>query len=140
MLLTFGPEGGLTAHMDHSMAAVFATLAFHWAGRSNRYPDQFDDGLKVHRVQKLYYSTSDFMLDDREPVSLSPRTTVIEIGKYLETKLEAFRAHKTQAPLLPLFEDRISRGARREMFHLAASTTAGPALQETDLFAGISEF
>jgi LmbE family N-acetylglucosaminyl deacetylase len=139
VLLTFGPEGGLTAHMDHSMAAVFATLAFHWAGRSNRYPDQFDDGLKPHRVQKLYYSTSDFMLDDREPVSLSPQTTVIEIGKYLETKLEAFRAHKTQAPLLPLFEDRISRGTRREMFHLAASTTAGPLVPETDLFAGINE-
>ena len=139
VLLTFGPEGGLTAHMDHSMAAVYATLAFHWAGRSNRYPDQFADGLDVHRVQKLYYSTSDFMLEDREPVALSSQTTVIQIGSYLETKVQAFRAHKTQAPLLPLFEDRISRGARREMFHLAASTNTGPAVQEADLFAGIGE-
>jgi LmbE family N-acetylglucosaminyl deacetylase len=138
LVLTFGTEGGVTAHMDHSMASVFATLAFHWAGRSNRYPDQFADGLKPHQAQKLYYSTADFNLDDREPVALSPQTTVIEIGNYLETKVQAFRAHKTQSGLFELFEERISRGARRELFHLAASVSPGLALGEADLFAGVS--
>ncbi len=40
VLITFGPDGSVTGHIDHSMASVFATLAFHWAGRTNRYPDQ----------------------------------------------------------------------------------------------------
>jgi LmbE family N-acetylglucosaminyl deacetylase len=139
VLITFGPEGGLTAHMDHSMVSVFATLAFHWAGRSNRYPDQFGDLIGPHRVTKLYYSTADFILEDREPVSLLSQTTVIDIGNYLETKVQAFRAHKTQSPLFALFEGRISRGARRELFHLVATASPGPAVQETDLFAGINE-
>jgi len=28
VILTFGPEGGLTGHTDHSMASVFGSLAF----------------------------------------------------------------------------------------------------------------
>ena len=42
VLLTFDPAGGVTGHTDHTMASIFATLAFHWAGRSNRFPDQLD--------------------------------------------------------------------------------------------------
>src|SRR5207302_7231207 len=34
VVLTFGPEGGVTGHPDHAMAGVFASLAFQWAGRS----------------------------------------------------------------------------------------------------------
>src|SRR5437762_5668632 len=36
VMLTFGPDGGVTGHTDHAMASVFATLAFQWAGHSNR--------------------------------------------------------------------------------------------------------
>lgn len=139
VLLTFGPEGGVTGHTDHSMASVYATLAYHWAGRSNRYPGQLDGNLQPHRVQKLYYTTSEFTLPDRQPVSLAPATTIIDIGDYLKTKVQAFRAHTTQAPLFALFEDRISRGARREVFHLAASIHPQVAVQETDLFAGVKQ-
>jgi LmbE family N-acetylglucosaminyl deacetylase len=39
VIITFGPDGSVTGHTDHSMTSVFATLAFHWAGRSNRYPE-----------------------------------------------------------------------------------------------------
>src|SRR5581483_8594043 len=52
VVITFGPEGGITAHPDHSMASVFATMACEWAGRTNRYPDQFSNGLAPHRAQK----------------------------------------------------------------------------------------
>jgi LmbE family N-acetylglucosaminyl deacetylase len=137
VLLTFGPEGAVTAHTDHSMASVFAALAFQWAGHSNRYPDQFEQGLAPHRTQKLYYATTDFTLPDRQPVALPPWTAVIDIGPYRETKIQAFRAHKTQAPLFPLVEARLGRGARKELFHLAASIHPGPMAQETDLFTGV---
>ena len=52
VLITFGAEGAVTAHPDHSMASIFATLAYQWAGRSNRFQDQFKNGLQPHRPQK----------------------------------------------------------------------------------------
>jgi LmbE family N-acetylglucosaminyl deacetylase len=91
VILTFGPEGGATGHTDHSMASVFATLAFHWAGRTNRYPDQLKDGLAAHPTQKLYYTTADFSLPGPSLMALPRATTIIEIGNYLETKLDAFK-------------------------------------------------
>jgi len=139
VVLTFGPEGGVTGHTDHSMASIFATLAFHWAGRSNRYPDQFSERIRPHRAQKLYYATADFTLPDRQPVTSSPATTVIEVGQYLETKLKAFNAHITQAPLFPFFESRMRQYGGQERFHLAASMNPAPDRLETDLFAGIEE-
>lgn len=139
VVLTFGPEGGLTGHPDHSMASVFASLAFHWAGRNNRYPDQLKIGLTPHRAQKLYYATADFTMPDRQPITLSPATTVIEIGDHLEAKIAAFKAHTTQQPLWSLFESHVRLRGKKEMFHLAASLQPGPIERETDLFAGVSE-
>ena len=139
ILLTFASEGGVTGHMDHSMASVFATLAYHWAGRNNRYPDQLKDGLTPHRVQKLYYGTANFTLPDRPAISLSPATTIIEIGEYLDVKIQAFRAHASQAPLFQLFERHVARRGRQELFHLAATMDPSMMTQETDLFAGVKE-
>lgn len=139
VVLTFGAEGAVTAHADHAMVSVYATLAFHWAAHNNRYPDHFTGGLQPHRAQKLYYASAGFTLPDRQPVSLAPYSATIDIGSYLETKIQAFRSHTTQAPLFSLFEDRIARGARKELFHLAATARPGPIAQENDLFAGVED-
>lgn len=139
VMLTFGPEGGVTGHMDHSMASIFATLAFQWAARNNRFPDQLNDGLKPHQTQKLYYNTASAKLPDRQPVSLSPITATIEIGEHLETKIAAFKAHTSQAPLWPYVEQRLRQQMQRERFHLAAAMKPGPGAEETDLFAGVVE-
>lgn len=139
VIVTFGPEGGVTAHMDHSMTSLFATLAFHWAGRNNRFPDQLDSRLKPHLAQKLYYSTANFRLPDRQPVALSPATLLLDIGQHLETKLTAFKAHTSQAPLWTLVEDRLRKLMREERYHLAAAAKPGLAMAETDLFAGVVE-
>src|SRR6202035_761377 len=139
VLITFGPDGSVTGHIDHSVASVFATLAFHWAGRTTRYPDQLAGGVSPHRTQKLYYGTVDFNLPDRQPVTLPPATAIIDIGNYLETKIAAFKAHTTQAPLWPLFESHVRQRGGWEMFHLVARITPGLIEQETDLFAGVKE-
>jgi len=139
VVITFGLEGGVTGHTDHSMASVFATLAFHWAGRDNRYPDQLKDGITPHRAQKLYHTTANFTLPGRQPVTLAPATAVVEIGDYLETKIAAFKAHASQAPLWPLFESHVRQRGKREMFHLAASLSMEPMPRESDLFAGVKE-
>lgn len=139
VLLTFDPAGGVTGHTDHTMASVFATLAFHWAGRSNRFPDQMSGSVTPHRIQKLYHATAEFTLPGRQPITVPPVTTIIEIGNYLDTKLEAFRAHTSQQPLWSLFEEHARKRGGRELFHLAAAVNAGPVVQESDLFAGVSE-
>jgi len=140
ILVTFGSEGALTAHPDHSMVSVFATLAFQWAGRNNRYPDQFHNGLGPHRTQKLYYGTAEFSLPDRQPVALAPISTVVEFAKqHLETKVAAFHAHQTQAPLFPIFENTVRRQGSKEAFHLIAQATPGVAHTENDLFEGVQE-
>lgn len=138
VVITFGPEGGLTAHDDHAMASVFATLAFQWSARSNRYPDQLANGISPHRAEKLYYATANFSLPNRQPIALSPPTAVIEIGNHLETKIAAFKAHTTQAPLWALFESHVRGRGRQEMFHLAAWVKTEPMPKETDLFSGIT--
>jgi LmbE family N-acetylglucosaminyl deacetylase len=139
VILTFGPEGGVTGHTDHSMASVFANLAFHWAGRDNRYPDQLKGGLSPHRTQKLYYATADFVLPDRQPITLPPASAILDIGDYFEAKTAAFKAHTSQAPLFPLLENNVRQRGKREMFHLASSMIPGPMVHETDLFAGVKE-
>jgi LmbE family N-acetylglucosaminyl deacetylase len=139
VLLAFDPAGGVTAHTDHTMASIFATLAFHWAGRNNRFPDQFNASVSPYRVQKLYYATADFILPGRQPVTLAPTTTAIEIGNHLETKIEAFRAHTSQQPLWSLFADYAWKRGRRELFHLVAAVKTDPVGQESDLFAGVAE-
>lgn len=140
VIMTIGPEGGVTAHPDHSMASIFATLAFHWASRSNRFPGQIESGLTAHRTQKLYYSTALFTLPDRQPVAMPPSSTVLELDPHeLDTKINAFKCHTSQQPLFAYFEATIRKRGRLELFHLAASATPSKAATETDLFAGVTE-
>jgi len=140
VMLTIGPEGAVTAHPDHSMVSLFATMAFHWAGRSNRFAEQLKNGLTPHRTQKLYYSTSLFTLPDRQPVSPPPVTAIIEIGaEFLEAKISAFKQHTSQSPLFQLFEPMARKRGTRELFHLAAATAPRQMQMETDLFEGVKE-
>jgi LmbE family N-acetylglucosaminyl deacetylase len=139
VMLTMGPEGAITGHPDHSMASIFATMAFHWAARKDRYPEQLSDGLAPHRTQKLYYSTASFILPDRPPVSPPPCTATIDIAPFLESKIKAFRAHATQAPLAARLGKAMRQFGSRELFHLAATNEPGIMEPETDLLAGLSE-
>lgn len=139
VMLTFGPEGGLTGHPDHSMASIFASLAFHWAGRENRYRDQIAEGLKAHRAQKLYYATADFALPGRPPMTMPPATTIVDISGQLETKIAAFKVHTSQSPLAQMFEASVRQRGAVEKFHLASSVKYGLSGSETDLFEGVND-
>ena len=137
VIATLGTEGGATGHPDHSMAAIFATMAFHWAGRTNRYVEQLNRGLKPHRAQKLYDATYDFVLSNRQPVSLATSTAIIDVGDILETKIKAFAMHLSQRPLLPMFTEMIRKRGQVERFHLAATSTPRASGLESDLFEGV---
>ena len=137
LILTMGPEGAITGHPDHSMASIFATMAFHWAPRKDRYIEQLGDGLEPHRAQKLYYATAPFVLQDRPPVSPPPSTATIDIAPFLEDKIRAFQAHATQAPLMARFGKAMRRFGSQELFHLAAANQPITMASETDLLAQI---
>ena len=140
VIITFGTEGAVTAHPDHSMVSLFTTMAFHWAGRTNRYPEQLEkEGLQPHRTQKLYYATAGFTLEDRQPTSMAPITAVIDIAPHFDTKIAAFKKHTSQSPLFERFEGTVRRRGPHESFHLVASTTPRKLEHETDLFAGVAE-
>lgn len=139
VVLTFGMDGGLTAHVDHAMAGMFATIAFEWAGRPDRFREQVEQGLQPHRAQKLYYLTADYLLPDRKPIAPPTVTARIEVGEQrLQKKSEAFRLHKTQAPLFERVEKNVgpSHGTA-EMFHLVATREPRETQLETDLFEGV---
>jgi len=138
VVMTMGPEGGVTAHPDHSVASLIATMAFHWAARTNRFSEQLKGGLQPHRSQKLYYATANFVIPDRQPVALAPITTTIDVTGYVDTKIAAFKLHTSQAPLFGLFEGIVRKRAANEHFHLAAAITPRQAEMETDLFVGVS--
>jgi LmbE family N-acetylglucosaminyl deacetylase len=140
VIMTMGPEGGITAHPDHSMVSIFATMAYHWAGRSNRFPEQLENGLAPHQTQKLYYATALFTIPERQPVSPSPSTARLELKpEELETKIAAFKCHTTQAPLFPFFENTVRQRGHLELFHLAASAKPGKVEVERDLFEGVKD-
>ncbi len=123
VIVTFGPDGGLTGHIDHAMAGRFATLAFEWAGRPDRYAEQLKDGVTPHRTQKLYYQTANFVLEDRQPIAPAPVTARVEVGReHVEKKDLAFRQHATQTPLFEKVKQNLGdRQGTVEMFHLAAA-------------------
>jgi LmbE family N-acetylglucosaminyl deacetylase len=137
VMMTIGGEGAVTAHPDHTMVSLFTTAAYHWAGRSNRFVEQLQDA-EPHRAQKLYYATALFTLRERQPVALAPVTCEIQITRQqFETKVAAFKAHTSQSPLFPIFENAVRQRGLSEVFHLAAAVNPRKMERETDLFAGI---
>ncbi len=139
VIMTMGPEGAITGHPDHSMASIFATMAFHWAARNDRYPEQLSGGRAPHRTQKLYYSTARITLPDRPPVSPPPATATIDIAPFLEEKIMAFKSHATQSPLMERVEKTMRKFGGKELFHLAATNNPGNLEMETDLLAGLND-
>lgn len=138
VVITLGPEGTVTAHTDHGMASIFATIAFQWAVRTNRYQEQLNNSLQPWGAQKLYYGTSDFTLPDRQPAAFAPASAFIDIGeKNLQRKIGAFKKHTTQSPLFELFETHTRQRGCEELFALAACATPREIRRETDLFEGI---
>ena len=138
VVLTFGTDGGLTGHPDHAMAGAFATQAFQWAGRPDRYPEQIEQGLAPHRAQKLYYCTADFVLPDRMPIAPFTVTARVEVGRDLfEKKNQAFGLHTTQTPLFDRLRKNLGKMPTQEMFHLSATSQPRDARFETDLFEGV---
>jgi len=137
VVLTFGGDGALNTHPDHSLVSFFTTAAFHWAGRPKRYPEQLARGLKTFCPQRLYFQTTNFLLPDRPPLLPAPYTVALDIRSVLEKKLAAFALHTSQLPLVektrPVFEE----FGQSEHYVLAAASKPQPAAHVTGMFDGL---
>lgn len=143
VVLTFGGDGGLNTHRDHTMVSAFTTAAFHWAGRSSRFPRQLEQGLAPHLAQKLYYLSYDFLLEGSEPLCPAPYSVTLDVHCVVEKKRLAFHQHTSQLPVLDRIMGAIGKyGDRvfnRELYTLAACSTQKASGMETDLFTGVVE-
>ena len=68
VVLTFGMDGALNTHPDHTMVSAFTTAAFHWAASPSASPALGP----VHVADRLYYNTANFFLPNRP----APRFTL----------------------------------------------------------------
>lgn len=133
VVMTFGGEGGLNTHADHMMVSALTTAAFHWSGRAKRYPEL----AQAFQPRRLYYLSTEFVMEDRQAPLPAPWTVVLDIEQVRERKMEAFRQHVSQAPLVEKTKEMFARYGGREFYTLAASEHPGAAEQTTDLFAGL---
>jgi LmbE family N-acetylglucosaminyl deacetylase len=135
VVLTFGGDGAPNTHADHTMVSAATTAAFHWAGSPKRFV-----GLgELHTPQRLYYQTTSFFLPDRLRPLPMPWTLTLDIRAVSARKMDAFRAHATQRPLLDQVEPIFEKHGQDEYYTLAASMVPQPATQSTDMFEGVAE-
>lgn len=156
VLVTQNEFGGY-GHPDHVKTHRVAIGAFFYAGDGKRFP-----GAEPFRPSKLYYNAfpksllvrmaeamqragieNRFSTDGEPPpfaVSDERVTAWLDVSPFIEKKLAAMRAHRTQIPedswFLKLSEVVGPQAWATETFELARSSVDSPA-RETDLFAGL---
>ena len=164
VMVTYDPFGGY-GHPDHVQAQRIAVIAFEAAGEPRLYPDL---ELPAWQPQKLYYTaiSREFFKQVAETMRAqgvdgpwnnpemdtdewgTPEkeiTTVYDAREYVDNKIAAFRAHKTQiAPNNFMFvipEEWRKEGIGYEHFVLERTKNLDYTLptegKETDLFAGL---
>ena len=136
IVLTFGLDGSLNVHADHTMVCCFASAAFHWSGRSKRYPDL---GLPPHAPQRLYHQSTEFLFADREPQLPAPWTVVLDVSGVKDMKLAAFRQHTSQLAVMDNVKPYWDQYGDREHYALAATSLPQAATLSQSMFEGIVE-
>jgi LmbE family N-acetylglucosaminyl deacetylase len=148
VVLTFGPDGNVNLHRDHTMVSLAATAAFHWAGRSTFFPHQLEgeQPLTPWAAQKLYYSSPQFLsVPDAQLLQSAarvPASLVYALNDSLfADKLAAFRAHTSQHGVLERVQSEQSDALRHEAYQLVAALVppAPGAPPEQDIWDGVGD-
>ncbi len=134
VVLTFGSDGAVNTHPDHSMVSAFTSNAFHWAASAKRYPQIGS----IHHAKRLFHLSTSAFLEGRPAPMPAPWTVALDIRTVMERKHEAFRQHTTQAPLLEKTKAFFDKLGPTEHYLLAASSEVGPARQMASLFEAIA--
>lgn len=139
VVLTFGADGGVNLHRDHTMISSVTTAAFHWSAR----PELFAGELPPWTPSKLYLASTPFVsVRDRPELAGSPTgpwSLTLELGPLAERKAEAFSRHRTQQGVLErVGRDRI-RHMQFERYLLAAKRGQTSVTEDVSMLTGIPE-
>ncbi|MFT4113394.1 PIG-L deacetylase family protein [Silvibacterium sp.] len=141
VVLTFGGDGNVNLHRDHTVVSMATTAAFHWAARALYFPEQQGRGLTPWTAQKLYYLSTPFISvrDCPELASMPtvPWSLTLDLGELSERKTEAFALHSTQAGVLERVRDFLEPHKATERYLLVAARGGIAAHEDTGLFAGV---
>jgi len=137
VVVTFGPEGAGNEHRDHRRISRIATAAVASAINPESFKAQLTAGLTPHLVSKFYYMTGHANPWREMSRPFLPITTAIDISEYLETKLAAFRLHRSQQEWMTKLQEWVAANRQQEVYHRAASVVGNLPELETDLFAGL---
>jgi LmbE family N-acetylglucosaminyl deacetylase len=135
VVMTFGQDGGLNTHADHTTVSAATTAAFHWAGSPKRFPELGP----LHTPQRLFHVTTSFFLPGRLNPLPAPWTLTLDIRSVFELKQAAFRAHTTQSPLELQTRPVFAEHGQDERYALIAAISPQAARQSTDMFDGVTE-
>lgn len=140
VVLTFGGDGSVNLHRDHTVVSAAATAAFHWAGRPEFFPEQ---ALESYVPQKLYYSSPPLVTVRGKP-ELSGSPTVpcsltLALGEFADRKMEAFRLHSSQAGVLERVKAVVEPLMATERYLLAAAPGQIDVRQDAGFFDGVVE-
>jgi LmbE family N-acetylglucosaminyl deacetylase len=136
IVLTFGLDGSLNVHADHTMVSCFVSAAFRWAARSKRFPEL---GLEPYAPQRLYHQSTAFTLADREPLLPAPWTVELDVSSVKAIKEAAFKEHTSQLPVLHKVQPYWDQYGDREHYTLAGVSKPQAAVLADTMFDGIRE-
>jgi LmbE family N-acetylglucosaminyl deacetylase len=144
VIVTFGPEGLLSADGDHAVISRAVTAAFRDAGNASKFEEHFHEGLGVFAPHKLYYCVLPQSLVTRwgvqglSAVADDRVTTVLDVSSYSEAMSKALycQRHHILDSIRWLTEDRRVQWDS-EYYMLIESRLNKKPRREKDLFAGI---
>jgi len=97
VVITFGPEGAPTQHPDHRAISRLATAAVLLADTTTAFPEQLAEGLAPHCAERLCYVTWPTPEAGAEPATEGQPTHIaVPVSAWLDRKVAAFDAHRTQ--------------------------------------------
>jgi LmbE family N-acetylglucosaminyl deacetylase len=141
VVLTFGADGAVNLHRDHTMVSLVTTAAFHWAARAEMFPETG----AAWAAQKLYYSGTPFVSVRDRPELTAKAATVpwsleLRLGPVADEKLAAFGKHTSQQAVLErVGRDKIRTAMATERYLLAAKRGIGPVEDDAGMWAGVTD-
>lgn len=141
VVLTFGGDGAINLHRDHTMISCVTTAAFHWAARPEMFAEQ--PGFPAYAPQKLYYESTPFVNVRGRPelanAATVPWSLTLELGPLSERKMEAFGKHHTQQGVLERVGEQVRKAMSVERYLLAAKRGQTSVMDDGAMFAGVVE-